>query len=95
MASLTLAVSLHTRLGCACVSCCPTQRASRVGAGASRRALTVSADSKKAVVVLTGTAGVAGTVTFAQEGSGVLRWKGTLLRAPEHLRSRRRHHRER
>ena len=38
---------------------------------ASRRAsLVVAADSRKAVVVLTGTAGVAGEVVFTQEGSG-------------------------
>ena len=37
---------------------------------AARRSLVVTADSRKAVVVLTGTAGVAGEVVFTQEGNG-------------------------
>jgi hypothetical protein len=47
----------------------PLRAAARVSA-AARRGLVVVADSRKAVVVLTGTAGVAGEVVFTQEGSG-------------------------
>lgn len=54
---------------CSCLGC--KQTSTRVSAG--RRSLAVAADSRKAVVVLTGTAGVAGTVTFTQEGSGASR----------------------
>ncbi len=76
--ALTLSFTgVHARAGCACAGCKPAARAARATRGAApragRRALTVVADSRKAVVVLTGTAGVAGTVTFSQEGSGALR----------------------
>jgi len=47
----------------------PLRAAARAPA-AARRSLVVAADSRKAVVVLTGTAGVAGEVVFTQEGSG-------------------------
>jgi hypothetical protein len=42
----------------------------------SRRAMVVAADSRKAVVVLTGTAGVAGTVTFTQQDNGARAARG-------------------
>jgi hypothetical protein len=59
--------ALHVgRCSCGC-----KRSSARVSAG--RRSLVVAADSRKAVVVLTGTAGVAGTVTFTQEGSGAPR----------------------
>jgi len=45
---------------------------------AGRRVLTITADSRQAVVVLTGTAGVAGTISFAQEGSGSTTVSGTI-----------------
>jgi Cu-Zn family superoxide dismutase len=63
MAALTAAPCFLRGVSC---TCC--KRSTRASAG--RRALTVAADSRKAVVVLTGTAGVAGTVTFTQDASG-------------------------
>jgi Cu-Zn family superoxide dismutase len=46
--------------------------------GAGRRVLTIAADSRNAVVVLTGTAGVAGTISFAQVGSGSTTVSGSI-----------------
>ena len=46
---------------------------------AGRKAvLSVSADAKKAVVVLTGTAGVSGVVTFTQDGDGPTTVTGSI-----------------
>ena len=49
------------------------------GVSRGRCALVVAADARKAVVVLTGSSGVSGTVTFVQEGAGA--W----LRSPRSL----------
>jgi hypothetical protein len=73
MASALRLPAVHQRAACACG--CSGRAAFRAPAraapAASRRgALAVVADSRKAVVVLTGTAGVAGAVTFTQEGNG-------------------------
>jgi hypothetical protein len=68
--------ALHQRAACACSSCgslrgAPLRASARAAPlASSRRALTVTADSRKAVVVLTGSAGVSGAVTFTQEGNG-------------------------
>ena len=77
MASALRLPVVHQRVACACGSCGARSAAFRAPARATpaassrRGALAVVADSRKAVVVLTGTAGVAGAVTFTQEGNGL------------------------
>jgi hypothetical protein len=64
MATMSLAV----RSSCS-MRGMPLRAAARTSAP-TRRGLVVVADSRKAVVVLTGTAGVAGEVVFTQDGNG-------------------------
>ena len=93
MAALVQSLPALHAASCSCLGC---KRSVRVNAG--RRSLAVAADSRKAVVVLTGTAGVAGTVTFTQEGSGAAQrvqapaWRQTCSDRPP-LRARP-HHRD-
>ena len=62
-------MSTRSLSACRSVRVAPLRAAARAPA-AARRSLVVVADSRKAVVVLTGTAGVSGEVVFTQEGNG-------------------------
>ena len=64
-------MSTRSLSACRSVRVAPLRAAARAPA-AARRSLIVVADSRKAVVVLTGTAGVSGEVVFTQEGNGAL-----------------------
>ena len=69
MAASTFTLRLTAR-SCGCSGLCACRASAGRRAASGRRSVAVFASKKEAVVVLTGTSGVAGTVTFTQDGDG-------------------------
>ena len=88
MATMSHALSPRSLSSCRSARGAPLRAAARAPV-AARRSLVVAADSRKAVVVLTGTAGVSGEVVFTQEGNGALRSTSAAAdtREPCHTRA--------